>query len=57
MRSPQSYPAVTIAAVIESLFSTFDTPAADHAARSAAFRSGQLETAPVRTTVFPRIST
>ena len=57
MRSSQSYRAVTIAALIESLFSTFDTPGADHATLSAAFRSAQLETAPVRTTVDPRIST
>ena len=49
----QSYPAVTIAALIESLFSTFDTPGADHATLSAAFRSAQLETAPARTTVDP----
>ena len=35
----------TIAALIESLFSTFDTPGADHATLSAAFRSGQLEVA------------
>ena len=57
LQSSQPYRAVTIAALIESLFSTFDTPGADHATLSAAFRSAQLETAPVRTTVDPRIST
>jgi len=56
-RAAEPYPAVTIAALIESLFSTFETPGADHATLSAAFRSAQLETEPVRTTVDPRIST